>query len=253
VGARNVSGEMRQFSYAEALRLLAALRDDRGETLDRDAHGFVQFCLANAAHSHGQFLQDLWVTYELRALRYGFFVDFGAADGAHASNSLVLERELGWRGIVAEPARVWSEALRQNRRCAIDTRCVWSRSGETVTFNQTPQALHSTIDDYSASDGHAASRTEGERYPVETVSLMDLLKTWDAPARIDYLSLDTEGSELDILQAFDFSAYEVRLITVEHNHTDRRRPIYDLLTSKGFVRKFDELSGVDDWYVKIQA
>ncbi|HEX7947688.1 MAG TPA: FkbM family methyltransferase, partial [Phenylobacterium sp.] len=71
-----------------------------------------------------------------------------------------------------------------------------------------------------------------------------------APRRIDYLSLDTEGSELDILAAFDFDAWDVRLITVEHNHTDRREAVFDLLTGKGYARKFESLSRVDDWYVK---
>jgi FkbM family methyltransferase len=241
---------MNPVSFADVLEILVLLRDRRADGPGEEQLRFLKFCQAHLGRSHGQFLQDLWVAYELKSRREGFFVEFGAADGVHASNSLYLERELGWRGILAEPARVWREALTRNRRCAIDTRCVWSRTGETVTFNQPAIALHSTIDSYSAADGHAATRVEGERYPVETVSLMDLLRTWDAPARIDYLSLDTEGSELDILQAFDFSAYDVRLITVEHNHTDKRRPLYDLLTANGFVRRFEKLSNVDDWYVK---
>jgi len=141
--------------------------------------------------------------------------------------------------------------LRHNRACFIDDRCVWTRSGETVTFNQAPIQLHSTIDHYSGGDALAKTREGGELYPVETVSLNDLLTFWRAPRRIDYLSVDTEGSELDILSAFDFAAWDVRLITVEHNHTPRRQPMHDLLASKGFRRKFETLSGVDDWYVRI--
>jgi FkbM family methyltransferase len=242
---------MKPVALADVLEILVVLRDRPADGPGDEALGFLKFCQANLARSHGQFLQDLWVAYELKGQRDGFFVEFGAANGVHASNSLMLERGLGWRGVLAEPARVWREALGRNRTCAIDTRCVWSRSGETLTFNQPSIALHSTIDSYSAADGHAATRVEGERYPVETVSLIDLLKTWDAPARIDYLSVDTEGSELDILRAFDFSAYDVRLISVEHNHTEKRRAIFDLLTSKGFTRRFETLSNVDDWYAKI--
>jgi len=241
---------MKPVSLADVLEILVILRDRAAPGPGGEPLRFLKFCQANLARSHGQFLQDLWVAYELRGLRDGFFVEFGAADGVHASNSLLLEQDLGWRGILAEPARVWRDDLARNRRCAIDSRCVWSRSGESLMFNQPPIALHSTIDSYSASDRHAPTRVAGERYAVETVSLMDLLKTWDAPARIDYLSLDTEGSELDILQAFDFAAYDVRLITVEHNHTEKREPIHALLTAKGFVRKFEKLSNVDDWYLK---
>ena len=85
----------------------------------------------------------------------------------------------------------------------------------------------------------------------ETVTLVDLLAFWKAPRRIDYLSIDTEGSELDILNAFDFSAHDVRLITVEHNFSGNRGPILDLLTAQGYRRKFTDLSMVDDWYVKV--
>lgn len=244
------AASMRQFSFAEALEMLVFLRDQTARPSPDAQAAFVKFCLGNITRSSSQFLQDLWVAYELKSLRNGYFVEFGGADGIRASNSLYLETELGWTGVIAEPARAWHPALRDNRACLIDDRCVWDRSGLTVTFNQPEIALHSTIDSYSDSDLHADTRRNGQRYAVETVSLDDLLAFWNAPRRIDYLSVDTEGSELDILAAFDFGAWDVRLITVEHNHSARRQPLHELLTSKGYVRRFEALSNVDDWYVK---
>jgi hypothetical protein len=82
------------------------------------------------------------------------------------------------------------------------------------------------------------------------VSLIDLLAHWRAPRQIDDRAIDTEGSEFDILQSFDFAAYDIRLITVEHNHTDKRQALLDLPTSKGYQRRFENLSNVDDWYIK---
>ena len=76
----------------------------------------------------------------------------------------------------------------------------------------------------------------------------DLLNKYDAPDVIDYLSIDTEGSELDILTAYDFSRI-FKVITVEHNYTDNREKIHDLLSSKGYVRIMENLSKWDDWYV----
>ena len=85
---------------------------------------------------------------------------------------------------------------------------------------------------------------------VETISLVDLLKKYNAPKHIDYLSIDTEGSEFDILENFDFNTYSFSVITCEHNYTPMRDKIYDLLTSKGYERKLTEVSRWDDWYIK---
>lgn len=241
---------MARLSYAEALDLMAMLRDHARPDSPDEQMRFIAFCLRHLPESSAQLLQDLWVAYETGAQRGGYFVEFGAVDGVHASNTLYLERHLGWTGILAEPARIVHAALKANRACAIDTRCVWSESGRKLLFNQTVPLVHSTIDSFSAGDMHAASREGGERYEVETVSLNDLLVHWAAPARIDYLSVDTEGSELDILAAFDFDRWDVRLISVEHNFTAAREALLDLLTARGYVRRFPALSRVDDWYVK---
>ena len=48
----------------------------------------------------------------------------------------------------------------------------------------------------------------------------------------------------------DFDRHDVRLISVEHNHTPKRDEILAFLTGKGYRRKFETLSNVDDWYVK---
>ena len=68
---------------------------------------------------------------------------------------------------------------------------------------------------------------------VETISLNDLLAAYNAPRAIDFLSLDTEGSELEILSAFDFSKYEIELIAVEHNFTSNEAEIEKLLAHPG--------------------
>ena len=83
--------------------------------------------------SKSQFGQDLLVLKLLQGLgSKGFFVEFGAVDGLTNSNSFLLEKELGWKGIVSEPARRWHAALKANRTCSIDTRCVYSSTGEKL-------------------------------------------------------------------------------------------------------------------------
>jgi FkbM family methyltransferase len=217
---------------------------------DLGAH-FTNYCVINAMNSHAQLFQDLFVTFLLQGKRDGYFVEFGATNGRDLSNTLLLEEHLGWKGILAEPARCWRAALKANRRAAIDTRCVWSQTGAQLEFKETEVAELSTLNSLVDKDFNRGGRVKGVTYIVETISLKDLLVTYGAPREVDYISVDTEGSELHILQAFDFANYDIKIMTVEHNFVEpNRQEVFQLLTSKGFVRLFEPLSKFDDWYVK---
>lgn len=211
---------------------------------------FLTYCLNHLQLSNAELLQDLFVLFHLSNKVEGYFVEFGAMDGITVSNTFLLESQYSWSGIVAEPARRWRCSLKQNRNCSVDFRCVWRKSGELLEFNETVDPGFSTLKSLSYSDYHARIRKKGNIYDVETVSLTDLLRHYDAPKTIDYLSIDTEGSELEILNSFAFDDYVVRVITVEHNHSDKRLEIHELLTSKGYKRVFDLFSMYDDWYVR---
>jgi hypothetical protein len=63
------------------------------------------------------------------------------------------------------------------------------------------------------------------------------------------MSVDTEGSEFEILEAFDFSQYTFGSIVVEHNFTSTRQKVCDLLASKGYRQVYRDLSDFDDWFV----
>lgn len=212
-------------------------------------------------HSKSQIGQDLFVISRLGPSADGrFFVEFGATNGISMSNTYMLEKHFGWRGIVAEPAKVWHDALTRNRSCSIDKRCVAASSGQQVTFLEVmntdldfraiPEL--SGIKSEIADDDWAATirKNYSQEYEVESISLNDLLKFHQAPNRISYLSIDTEGSELSILKAFDFEKYFVDIITVEHNFNEPAQSgLHSLLTSKGFQRVHENISQWDGWYV----
>jgi FkbM family methyltransferase len=201
------------------------------------------------SQSKAQGWQDLFVLSAVGFKEGGYFVEFGATDGLTLSNTQLLEKQFGWSGLLAEPARVWHEALYANRSATIDTRCVWTKSGEVLTFNETDTAELSTIDTFSGEDDWKKWRKDGRRYEVETISLNDLLDAHSAPSVIDYLSIDTEGSEFEILNAVDFDRYRFRVITCEHNFTPVREKVHQLLSRHGYQRKFENVSRWDDWYV----
>ena len=217
---------------------------------DDDEANFLIYLLKNAQESNSQLFQDIWVLYETRGKKSGYFVEFGACNGKTLSNSFNLEKKHQWNGIVAEPGKIWRDGIFADRNCIVSTKCIYTSTGEIVTFNETPNAELSTIESYSKNDTHAILREQGERHLVETIRLGDLLKQSKSPREIDYLSIDTEGSEFDILADHDFDEYYFNLISVEHNGTENREKIYELLTSKGYRRKFTRISNFDDWYVR---
>lgn len=201
--------------------------------------------------SKSQLRQDLFVLSESKYKREGYFVEFGASNGIYLSNTYLLEKEFSWRGILAEPAKIWHQELRENRpNASIEEMCVWKDTNSLLTFNETDSTHLSTVDIYSDSDLHSKKREKGKKYEVQTISLNDLLKKHNAPKHIDYLSIDTEGSEFDILNSLDFSTYSFSVITCEHNYTPQREKIYNLLTQNGYKRKFENISNWDDWYFK---
>jgi len=193
--------------------------------------------------------QDVHALSLLGPNKKGFFVEFGATNGVDLSNTFLLERMFGWRGILCEPAAMWRDQLAKNRSASIDSRCVFSESGLLLSFLETSTPELSTLKGFGESDYHAGARQSARSYDVETVSLLDLLREHRAPSHIDFLSIDTEGSELRILNAFDFSQYTFGLIVVEHNYTSDRNKIQALLESKGYRQLYPELSDFDDWFV----
>ena len=211
----------------------------------------TELLLSNRDKSNSDLFQDFFVLSELEFKRNGFFVEFGASNGVTGSNTLLLEKEFAWRGILAEPARNWHGDLRKNRPMAfIEESCVFNDSNLLVEFTEIPKTGISALTNFVNSDHHADLRKDGQKYLVQTISLVDLLVKYNAPQEIEYLSIDTEGSEYEILSSFDFSKYEIKVITCEHNYSSSREKLQELLTSHGYIRRFQNISYYDDWWVK---
>lgn len=216
-----------------------------------DPYSFLEFALPLARRSHSQLFQDLWALWESAGKESCYFVEFGGADGKHNSNTYLLETEMGWSGLVAEPNQNFATALKANRKCAVSNKCVYSRSGETIAFLPCDNGELSRIasivpDDRQEREG----RRTADPVDVETISLHDLLTQSKAPKTIDFMSVDTEGSEFEILSNFNFSKWDIRTLCIEHSNTSARQNIFELMTSSGYARKWSHLSKFDDWYVK---
>jgi FkbM family methyltransferase len=208
---------------------------------------FNEFCEKREGYS--QIRQDLLALFVLGD-KPGYFVEFGACDGIYLSNTFLLETYHGWNGLLVEPSKFYNQVLKEKRNATIDTLCVSDKTGDRVEFVEVNnlQGL-SGIAEYAFNDIHTQTRMrQGSTYSVETISLKDLLDKHNCPQVIDYISIDTEGSEYSILNAYDFSR-QFKLITVEHNNTYTKDLINDLLLSKGYIQILPEESKWDSWYV----
>jgi FkbM family methyltransferase len=210
--------------------------------------------LAYVGPSYSELKQDIMILTLLREKHEGTFVEFGAFDGETGSNSLLFEKHYNWKGIIAEPNKKFHSHLAEIRSCYIDHRAVHSKSHGTLEFKEIDEHLGlSTLTESLDSDHHfkKRNRSTGNVYQVELVSLIDLLDSYDLLNEIDYISIDTEGSELSILKSFDFQKYKIKIWTIEHNYVDSvRNEIYEIMCKHNYIRILVDISQYDDWYVK---
>jgi len=198
--------------------------------------------------NYAQIDQDLHVL-EFYKDKKGYFLDIGAHDGVSLSNTYLLEREHGWSGVCIEALPHVFAQLIKNRRCICVCCVVFSESDVEQQF--VCSDMLSGIVGYLNLDLHPGAMG-GQMTVVKTRSVESVLKEVDAPASIDYLSLDTEGTELEILKGIDFDKRVFGMISVEHNYQeDKRSKMKALLRSHGYVYRGDNL--FDDDYIHRSA
>lgn len=210
-------------------------------------HDLILFCAEYFHLSKSQPLQDLIAAFLVG--EGGYYCEVGASDGTTFSNTHMLEKIFKWNGILAEPGRNWHAKLAIERKCNISKKCIYSVSGKRLLFSETHNPLLSTISAYANGDSHREFRKASIQYEVESSSLFDLFVEFNAPENVDFLSLDTEGSEYEIISNFDFSKYSFGLLCVEHNFGETRESVRKLLIENGYHQVLESVSLWDDWYV----
>ncbi len=200
--------------------------------------------------SVSQLGQDIWVLTKTDYKRGGFFVEFGATNGVLLSNTWLLEKEFGWQGICAEPNPKFFSQLKQNRNCQISNQYIGRVTGDVVEFILAD--AYGGSKEFADADQHKSKRNAyaeaGHVTAITTISLDDFLEQHHAPKEIDFISIDTEGSEYDLLSSFPFDKWNVKLFTIEHNFSKQREKIQALMTGNGYIRTEKEW---DDWYEKM--
>ncbi len=195
-------------------------------------------------NSLSQIGQDRYVINKVyKKKRNGFFVDVGASHGLNLSNTYLLEKDFGWTGICIEPNPNFFRKLIKNRKAKCVQIAAYSVGGQEVEFSVA--GVLSGISKHV--DFHKSAATK-PTIKVKTKTLTKILDECKAPAFIEYLSLDTEGSELEVLKGVDFNKYTFGFITLEHNWVEpRRTEMRDFLADRGY--RFCLENRHDDYFI----
>ena len=172
-----------------------------------------------------------------------YFIDIGAHNGKSLSNTFVLEKYYNWNGICSEPLPRNFKLLKACRNVICDDNAVFSESGLSLEFSDSN--LTSGISEYIDSEYGIDKNANAPKIIVKTITLQELLDKYKAPKTIHYFSLDTEGTELEILKSVDLNIYKFLYINLEHNYIEpRRTEMRTLLTNNGYLykgpNKFDD-------------
>lgn len=203
-------------------------------------------------YSQKETAQDFHVLNFFRGKTGGYFVDVGAHDGMKMSNTYLLEYKYDWGGVCVEPDPSVFERLtrlRNKSKSKLFCCAVYDGTVSEIEFSRSKSSdgllsgIAETMGEYKEKVA-----AEGEKIKVQSRTLSSILDEAGSPSVMDYLSLDTEGSELAILKGFDFAKYKFRFVSVEHNFEQPKRTlIRNLLEKNGYI--YVVQMAWDDFYI----
>ena len=195
---------------------------------------------------YAQIGQDkYYVENIIKYKRNGFFIDIGSHNGIYMSNTYTLEKFFNWNGICIEAQSNLYEQLVKNRKCITINSCVWSQNDIIVEF-EIP--LANEIKEGNDLLGRVKGLDGNEKYfksqfkkkdiiHMKTQTFEKILDDNNSPKMIDYVSIDIEGSELEVLKFFNFDKYHINFITIEYGYRDDYlQKIIFFMESKGFIK-----------------
>ncbi|MDQ7903501.1 FkbM family methyltransferase [Phytohabitans sp. ZYX-F-186] len=160
---------------------------------------------------HSQWGEDRWLAERYEIPTGGVFVDVGAGDGVRGSNSLYFEN-LGWRGLCVDPEPRNHQLLRR-RRCTVETCAV------SATPGLRPFGMYAYKPSWSGLARHGANY----RDVLVTCRRLDDLLVQYGITEIGLLSIDVEGTELDVWDSFNDAVHHPAIVIIEYDdsHPDR--------------------------------
>ena len=217
--------------------------------LPKSERRFLEYINAEKQHvSHGQLHQDFLPIYFLGKTVPGFFVEVVVGDGKSNSNTYLLEKEFSYKGVLVEPNLNFLDSLQENRGVSIVNCAAGATDGQSVILFGTDDGEYSYI--ANEFEGQGKRRKSIANQPVLTKTLNSILEETKAPKVIDFLSIDVEGYELEVLQGIDFDEWKFKVVCVEHNYNQMKKSeILEIFTSNGYKNVLPVASQFDTFFV----
>ena len=182
----------------------------------------------NKTRTFSQNQQDLHVIEHYKNMWGGYFLDIGGCFARYDNNTYLLEKDYGWRGVIVEPQTRYHREIEQERKSSLEKRAIWKEECEVeFCYNDETPGLGGILETNRVKTLNIIK--------VQTITFPKLLRKYNCPHFIHYVSLDVEGAEYEVLKEFPFDEYKVGFWTIEHgNEKDKDRKITELLMSKGY-------------------
>jgi len=191
------------------------------------------------AQSFSQFGEDVLAWKYFAEKQTGFFIEVGANDPEHLSQTILFERK-GWRGILVEPQSACCERLRRLRP---EAQVFQVACGAP---EQRGKALLQLRNDLSKITSPDSADQPGEKHEeVRVMTLDDILDQAGNP-QIDFVSIDVEGLELQVLRGFDIRRHRPRLLIIEDNFPNRLK-VHRHMKRQGY--RLVKRTGCNNWYI----
>ena len=199
---------------------------------------------------YSQHGEDEYIKKLFPNINNGICIEVGAYDGTSCSNTRHFEK-LGWRALCIEPIPSAFEKCKKIRKECYQC-CISDKDAEEKEFTifqlggDNKSAISSLIPDERLIESHKHLITNVTKKNVKVRSLNSLLEEIDFPKVIDFVSIDTENTELDVLKGFDLNKYNVRLLVIENNFNE---PFCENYLSQYGYKKIHRLA-VNDFFMK---
>ena len=198
---------------------------------------------------YAQFGEDVIIAQYFPQGYIGSCIDVGAANGISGNNSYLFEKNK-WNTLCVEANPALYAQCNAARTNAVNYAVSnYNKDGELFTIyhlhDGNEEAVSSLKADQRLIDDHASMIKNTIEISVNVRTLDSIIEETSLFKTIDFVSIDTEGTELDVLKGLDINKWKPRLFVIENNYNNNE--IEQYLTA--FSYKKDKRNAVNDFYL----